>query len=187
MAVLPTGQITIPWAGGVPYGDQAANINKFMANQALQQYNSNLPGYANAVGQRMQNTQQMLEGKLPQDVINQISQQSAERGIGGGQSGGPNTNAAYLSALGLNSLKMMGSGSEELSKSIQDTPTAELFNPSSIWMPAVLGQMSNESAIAGKNAGVGGYVNAAAQNSANNWNNGRVLTTMEMRPWYSML
>lgn len=127
-----------PQTGGVPYGPTAGAINQFMGNQALQQYNNNLPGYANAVGQRMQNVQSMLEGQLPQDVVQQIAQQSAERGIGGGQAGGPNTNAAYLRALGLNSLDLQQQGSQNLSQAIADTPTAELWNPASLWVPSVL-------------------------------------------------
>lgn len=144
---------TIPWAGAVPYGDEAAAINKFMNGQALQSYNSNLPGYANAVGQRSENTASMLKGELPQDVINQIAQNSAERGVGGGQSGGPNSNAAYLRALGLNSLDMMGAGSKELSQSISDTPVPELWNPASLWVPTVLGQQEQAAAAAGLAAG----------------------------------
>lgn len=136
---------TIPWAGGVPYGAEAKSINQFMGNQALQQYKANLPGYANAVGQRSENTQQMLEGDLPQDVVNQIAQQSAERGIGGG-GGGPNANAAYLRALGLNSLDMMQQGSAQLTQSIADTPVAELWNPASLFVPTVLGRQEAEAA-----------------------------------------
>jgi|SRR5262245_12627625 len=179
--------VIIPWAGGVPYGEQSKNLNAFMTNQALQQYNTNLPGYANMVGQRSQNTQQMLEGKLPQDVINQIGQQSAERGIAGGQPGSPNANAAYLRALGLNSLQMMGSGSEELSKSITDTPVAELFNPSQLWVPSVLGQQSQEAAYYGRNQ----PSLTAREDAASAWQAARAKsmpTTMNIgRPWYSFL
>ena len=135
----------IPWAGGVPYGKEAADINKFMGNQALLQYSRNLPGYANAVGQRMENTQQMLEGDLPQDVVNQIAQQSAERGVGGGGVS-PNSNAAYLRALGLNSLDMQQQGSANLTAAIADTPVAELWNPASLWVPTVLGQQEAQAA-----------------------------------------
>lgn len=145
MASQSFSSTTIPWAGGVPYGDQAKAINRFMGNQALQQYNANLPGYANAVGQRMENTQQMLEGDLPQDVVNQIAQQSAERGIAGGGVS-PNSNAAYLRALGLNSLDMQMQGSKELSSAISDTPVAELWNPASLWVPTVLGQQEQAAA-----------------------------------------
>lgn len=126
-------------------------INQFMTNQSLQPYQANLPGYANMVGQRSQNTASMLKGELPQDVINQISQQSAERGVAGGQSGGPNANAAYLRALGLNSLDMMGQGSKELSTSIADTPVPELWNPASLWMPEYLGQQEQTAAQTGIN------------------------------------
>lgn len=135
----------IPWAGGVPYMNEANQLNKFMGNQALQQFNANLPGYANAVGQRMENTQQMLEGDLPQDVVNQIAQQSAERGVGGGGVS-PNSNAAYLRALGLNSLDMQQQGAKQLSDNIADTPTAELWNPASLWVPTVLGQQEASAA-----------------------------------------
>lgn len=137
---------TIPWAGQVPYGETAGAINRFMNSQALNAYKANLPGYANAVGQRSENTQQMLEGQLPQDVIGQIGQQAAERGIGGGNPGSPNANAAYLRALGLNSLDMMGQGSQQLSQSIADAPIPELFNPASLWVPTVLGQQEAEAA-----------------------------------------
>jgi len=111
-----------------------------MTNQAIQPFNANLPGYANMVGQRSENTASMLNGELPQDVINQISQQSAERGVGGGQAGGPNANAAYLRALGLNSLDVMGQGSQQLTQSIADTPVPELWNPASLWAPQVASQ-----------------------------------------------
>ena len=125
---------------GVPYGDLASGINSFMNSQALNTLNSNLPGYANAVGQRAQNTQSMLEGNIPDDVITQLSQGAAERGIGGGSPGSPNANAAYLRALGLTSLDMMNQGSQQLSQSIADTPVPELWNPMSLYMPTVLGQ-----------------------------------------------
>lgn len=141
---------TIPWAGAVPYGKEAGDINQFMTNQSVQPFMQNLPGYANMVGQRSQNTQQMLQGQLPQDVIGQISQQAAERGIGGGQAGGPNTNAAFLRALGLNSLDMQNQGSQQLTQSIADTPVPELWNPASLWVPTVLGQQEQAAAQAGQ-------------------------------------
>lgn len=37
--------------------------------------------------------------------------------------------------MGLSSLDMMGMGSKELSTSIADTPTPELFNPATLWAP----------------------------------------------------
>jgi hypothetical protein len=76
---------------------------------------------------------------LPQDVINQIAQQAAERGIATGTAGSPNANSAYLRSLGLNSLQMMGQGSQELSRSIADTPIPQLWNPLALQIPQTLG------------------------------------------------
>ena len=46
-----------------------------------------------------------LRGQLPPDVINQIAQRAAERGISTGVYGGPQANAAYLAAIGSNSVE----------------------------------------------------------------------------------
>jgi hypothetical protein len=161
---------TIPWAGQLPYnsggnvplGELANNTNQFMTNQSILPFLQNLPGYANAVGQRSENTQQMLQGQLPQDVVNQISTRAAERGIAGGSPGGPNANAAYLSALGLNSLQMMNQGSQQLSQSIQDTPVPELWNPMSLYVPSTLAAQEQAAALAGQKA----QISANKANSA---------------------
>lgn len=132
------------------YGDLANQINEFMAGQANNQYVSNLPNYANMVGARTENIGQQLKGQLPQDVINQISQQAAERGVGNGMTGGPNTNSAYLRALGLNSLQMQQQGNQNLSAAINDTPVAPLFNPASMIVPNYFGQQELSNARAGQ-------------------------------------
>lgn len=110
-----------------------------MTNEAIKPYLANLPGYANMVGKRSENTASMLAGQLPQDVIGQIGQQAAERGVGSGNPGSPNANAAYLRALGLTSLDLQSQGSQQLSQSIADTPTPELFSPASLYVPSYLG------------------------------------------------
>jgi hypothetical protein len=142
--------MTIPWAGSVPYGEQANAINQFMTNQAVQPFIANLPGYANMVGKRSENTQSMLQGNLPQDVQNQIAQRAAERGVGGGQVGSPNSNSALLQALGLNSFQMQQTGSEQLSKSIADTPIPELWNPAGLFEKTLLGQQEQQAAQTGQ-------------------------------------
>lgn len=159
-------------AGGqVPYGTQANNINQFMTGQAISPFVANLPGYANMVGQRSENTQQMLEGQLPQDVIGQITQGAAERGIsGGGGPQSPNSNAAFLRALGLSSLDMMGQGSQQLSQSIADTPTPELFNPASLWVPSTLAAQELQYAQAGQRQQQN---QVDRERAALNWNNNR--------------
>lgn len=119
------------------YSDIAERVNQFMAGQANNQYVSNLPNYANMVGSRTNNITQQLSGQLPQDVINQINQQAAERGVANGMTGGQNTNAAYLRALGLNSLQMQQQGSQNLSAAIADTPVSPLFSPASMIVPGL--------------------------------------------------
>jgi hypothetical protein len=132
--------MTIPWAGQVPYGEQASATNAFMNNAAIQPYIANLPGYANMVGKRSENTLSMLGGNLPQDVQNQIAQRAAERGVGGGSGpASPNSNAALLQALGLSSYDMQKQGSAELSRSIADTPVPELINPWGLYEKTTLG------------------------------------------------
>jgi len=127
-------------------------VNQFMTNQSVQPFVANLPGYANMVGQRSANTQQMLQGQLPQDVISQITQQAAERGIMGGAPTSPNANAAFLRSLGLNSLSMQQQGSQNLSQAISDTPVPELWNPASLYVPLTLGQQEIAAAKAGQAA-----------------------------------
>lgn len=151
-----------PASSSLPFGELAQMTNQFMTGQALAPYLQNLPGYANMVGQRSQNTQQMLQGQLPDDVITQISQQAAQRGIAGGSPGSPNANADYLRALGLTSLDMMGQGSQQLTQSIADTPVPELWNPMSLYVPSTLGAQEQAAALAGQKA----QIAASKANSA---------------------
>lgn len=51
-----------------------------------------------------------LRGELPQDVINQIAQRAAERGVATGMPSAPGANAAYLAAIGSNSLEQVRHG-----------------------------------------------------------------------------
>ncbi len=140
------------------YTDLASQANDFMTGQALKPFEANLPQYATNVGQRATNTNAMLKGQLPQDVINQISQQAAERGIATGSPGSANANAAYLRALGLNSLGMMNQGSQELSRSIADTPVPQLWNPLSLQIPRMLAGDALSAAQQGQRAGAGGPI-----------------------------
>lgn len=131
----------------------AGDVNDFMSGQAQNQYLKNLPNYANMVGSRTENIGQQLKGQLPQDVINQIGQQAAERGIAGGSPGSPNANAAYLRALGLNSLQMQQQGSQNLSAAIADTPVSPLFSPASMMVPNYFGQQELNNARIGRMSG----------------------------------
>ena len=140
--------------GGNAFG-LATDVNKYMTGAAIAPYLANLPNYANLVGKRTDNIGQQLSGQLPQDVISQIQQQAAERGIATGTSGGPNANAAYLKALGLNSLQMQQQGNQNLTGAISDTPVPQLFNPASLIVPQTLAAQQLSAAQAGRAAGAG--------------------------------
>lgn len=116
--------------GGI-YG-LGRGLNTFQAQQAAGQYQQNLPGYQGLINQSSGNIQSMLAGQVPTDVVNNIIQGAAERGIMTGSPGSPNSNTALLRALGLTSLGMQQTGEQELTGAIQRTPTGGLFNTSSM-------------------------------------------------------
>jgi hypothetical protein len=127
----------------LPYSDLANQANTFMTGQAAAPYLANLPNYANMVGQNTTNIGAQLKGQLPTDVINQIGQQAAERGVSTGSPGSPNANSAYLRALGLNSQQQMQQGSQNLGTAIQQTPVPQLWNPMSL----ITGQITSNQAL----------------------------------------
>lgn len=152
-ASLVGGGAPISSAGTVPYGDYANKINQFTTKAAQDPYIANLPGYLANITQRSANTSAQLQGKLPQDVLNLLAQQGAERGIATGSPGSPNTNTAYLSALGLTSLGQQKEGAANLSQSISDTPVPQLFNPASIAVPEHMAGMELRAALLGGGGG----------------------------------
>lgn len=86
----------------------------------------NLPGYQAMVGADVGNIQSNLAGRLAPDVIQLLQQQAAERGIGTGAGvGSPNTDAAYLRALGLTSLQLQQMGHQQLTEAMARTPFQE--------------------------------------------------------------
>jgi len=110
----------------------AGGINQFNTGQAVAPYIANLPGYQDMVKASSGNIEDLLAGKVPADVISIMQEQAAERGVGGGFGpDSPNTNAAYLRALGLTSLGEKQQGETELTNAIARTPTAPLFNVAS--------------------------------------------------------
>lgn len=147
----PAATATNTSTNGTPYADLASSVNQFMTSQAQAPYIQNLPNYMQSVAQRSANTGQMLKGEVPTDVVNQIMQQAAERGIAGGAPSSQNSNAAYLRALGLNSLQMMQQGSQQFSQEIADTPVPELWNPMSLVVPQTLAAQEQAAAQQGMN------------------------------------
>lgn len=106
-------------AGAASGAGAAANLNTV------------LPGATAGLEQGLGVATQDLTGQLPADVIAQIQQGAAERGVGTGTNGSPNSNASYLKALGLNSLDLQNTGIKDLSTVIGSTPIGPQFNPNS--------------------------------------------------------
>lgn len=70
-----------------------------------------------------------LAGQLPQDVVNQLAQQAAQRGVlTGGAPDSPNLNAAYLSSIGRNSLQQQQLGQQQLNSLLGQFQQAAPFN-----------------------------------------------------------
>lgn len=107
-------------------------INAFQTGQMNTMLGSMIPDYANLRTQQSQNIGQELSGQLPQDVVSQIMQGAAERGIMTGMPGSGNANAAMLRAMGLSSLEMQQMGQQGLQTAIGETPLPQLFNPQSM-------------------------------------------------------
>lgn len=108
-----------------------SSLDTAQQGQLLSQYNMAIPNYSGLTSSASANVGQELQGKLPQDVINELAQQGAERGITTGMPGSANSNTAYLRALGLDSLGMMQQGQQNLATMTQAAPIAQLFNPAS--------------------------------------------------------
>lgn len=115
-------------------GQQAANQGRIPNDPALEAKSS-------------QNIGQELGGQLPGDVITQLQQQAAERGIATGSPGSDNSNAAYLRALGLNSLSMQQQGQTDLSHALARNPGAPIFDPTTqLLTPAQAGALNTRNA-----------------------------------------
>lgn len=106
----------------------AGGVNQFQENALLGNLSAGLPQYGALTAASSGNIMSNLKGQLPPDVINLIAQQAAERGIATGSPGSPNSDAAYLRALGLTSLDLQQKGESELTGAIGRTPVAQPFD-----------------------------------------------------------
>lgn len=94
---------------GALYG-LGGGINAFQQTQAPLGLKMNLPGYEGLLGTASQTAQSLMEGKIPQDVLNQLAQTAAERGVRMGSPLSPNANAALLAATNNTSLGLQQQG-----------------------------------------------------------------------------
>ena len=127
--------------------------------QLVDQLNQNSQTAANAAripnnpaleAQSSANIGSELAGQLPQDVITQMQQQAAERGVATGSPGSDNSNGAYLRALGLNSLALQQQGQQNLSAADARNPAAPIFDPTSqLLTPYQQGQLNYQNGLLG--------------------------------------
>lgn len=115
----------------------SANAARIPNNPALEQASSG-------------NIANLLAGQIPADVINNLSQTAAERGVAMGSPGSDNSNAGLLRALGLTSLDLQQLGQQNLSAADARNPGAPIFNPGSMLLtPGQLGQLNNAAGFLG--------------------------------------
>lgn len=100
---------------------------------ALAQLNNNLPGATGAQQLALGNTNSLLSGQIPADVLGQLQQASAERAAATGMApGSPNIESGLLRSIGLTSLGLQQTGLQNLGSLIGMTPMGPQFNPSSM-------------------------------------------------------
>ncbi len=107
-------------------------INQINQNAQREANAGRIPGGAGLEAKSSANIGSALGGQLPADVMYQIGQQAAERGVSGGSPHGANTNADYLRALGLNSLQLQGTGQDWLTAALARNPAAPIYDPSKL-------------------------------------------------------
>jgi hypothetical protein len=145
----------------------ASDVNAYMTKAAVEPYRANLPQYDALVGKRSNVIADQMAGKVGDDVLQQLIQSAAERGIVTGSPMGSGSNAAYLRALGLTSMDLQNKGLTNFSKAIEDTPVPQLLNPGSMIVPervanlewdryqSILGNIMGNSVNTGSTGGTG--------------------------------
>lgn len=112
--------------GGIPQLPKyTTDTNHTLGTDVQANIIKNLPNYMAMVGSDVKNIGSNLSGQLSADVIQQMQQQAAERGIATGSPGSQNSNAAYLRALGLTSMQLQNLGHSQLNEAIARTPVQQ--------------------------------------------------------------
>lgn len=117
-------------AGGENLSALTDRINALTRGGQAASLAARIPGAAGLEAESSANIGAELRGQIPADVLRQLQQQAAERGVATGSPGSPNANAAYLRALGLTSLDLTGRGESDLTAALARNPAAPIFDPS---------------------------------------------------------
>jgi hypothetical protein len=112
--------------------------------------NTALPGGQAGLESELGLANQELTGQLPANVVQQIEQTAAERGVSTGDIGSPNDNAALLRLIGQNSEQLQQQGVSNLTSAIGSAPVGPQFNINSqLGTPSEAGQQLNYNAELG--------------------------------------
>lgn len=119
--------ITNPLAYGsvpqaVPAPSPTAIGNTGEAIGAGQAAASQLPGYGESLANIGSAIKSETAGQLPPDVLYQLQQNAAERGVAMGAPGSPNVNADLLAAIGTNSLALTQQGIGNFNSVVSNLP-----------------------------------------------------------------
>lgn len=147
-----------------------------LAMQLGQSVFSQLPGYQSSLNNVGANIGSETAGVLPQDVLTQIEQTGAERGVSTGSPGSPNANAAMLRALGLTSLDLTNMGQRNLQGILPTLPGAGLYENPSLYPSSGLDYqagVTNAEEAAAPNPYAAAMANLAALSGATGGGGGR--------------
>ncbi len=148
-------------------GSLSTGVTGINAGIGQQPYNQNLPNYQGLLSQNSANALSNSRGIIPQDVINQLQQSAAERGVALGSPGSPNSNAAYLSAILKKSLDLQNTGFQQFGSLVGLTPTGPSFNPASMFVDPTAQQAANAAANLYNSAPIPQYAQNAAFGALN--------------------
>lgn len=113
--------------------DYEAYANKIDAANYIKMMDQIRKGNPNYDQQVLQNAGMIsdeLGGKIPQDVVDQLTQRGAERGITIGSPGSPNTNAALMKAFYTTSTGQQEAGAKNYLNFQASIPRAPITDPS---------------------------------------------------------
>jgi|SRR6516164_3710200 len=117
-------------AGGENQEALTNRINSLLRSGQSAALGARIPNATGLETQSSANIGSELQGQLPADVLANLRQQAAERGVATGSPGSPNSDAAYLRALGLTSLDLTQTGESNLTAALARNPAAPIFDPS---------------------------------------------------------
>lgn len=122
-----------PAYGGIPQlprytQDSSETVGPDVQAQMIQ----NLPGYQGMSAQSSANIANNLAGVISPDVLANLATAGAERGVAMGSPGSPNASAAYLRALGLDSMQLQQLGDTQLTAAMNRTPIQQTSTTTSV-------------------------------------------------------